>query len=73
MLDYFDLAITRRETHPLADLIALLRHQRTSYDASHLALADAPDAPLHTCDAKLVGAGTRLRCGSSPDGVDLPR
>ncbi len=55
-LDYFALSITRHEIHPLADRIWLLRHQYTSSDACYLALAEALDAPLHTCDAKLVGA-----------------
>jgi predicted nucleic acid-binding protein len=56
-VDHFALSITRHEIHPLADRIWLLRHQYTSYDACYLALAEALDAPLFTCDAKLAGAG----------------
>lgn len=56
-MDYFALSITRHEIHPLADRIWLLRHQYTSYDACYLALAEALEAPLYTCDVKLVGAG----------------
>ena len=55
--DHFALSITRHETHPLADRIWRLRHQFTSYDACYLALAEALDVPLYTCDAKLGGAG----------------
>ena len=55
--DHFALSITRHEIHPLADRIWILRHHYTSYDACYLALAEALDVPLFTCDAKLVGAG----------------
>jgi len=57
--DHFAFAITRYETPPLADRIWQLRHQFTSYDATYLALAEALDAPLYTCDAKLVSSGHR--------------
>ncbi len=53
--NYFGLTINRHDLHPLADRIWELRHQYTSYDATYLALAEALDAPLFTCDAKLVG------------------
>ena len=56
-LDYFAFTITRHETAPLADRIWQLRHQFTSYDASYLALAEALQAPLYTCDAKLAAHG----------------
>lgn len=52
---YAALSIVRHETAPLADRIWHLRHQFTSYDASYLALAEALDAPLYSCDAKLAG------------------
>lgn len=55
--DHFAFTITRHETGPLADRIWQLRHQYTSYDASYLALAEALEAPLHTCDAKLTSGG----------------
>jgi predicted nucleic acid-binding protein len=55
--DYFAFTITRHETGPLADRIWRLRHQYTSYDGSYLALAEALEVPLYTCDAKLAGGG----------------
>lgn len=61
--DFFQLLITRHEIGVLADRIWLLRNQYTAYDASHIALAEALDAPLYTCDAKLDagGHGARIR------------
>jgi predicted nucleic acid-binding protein len=56
-MDHFAFTITRHETEPLADRIWQLRHQFTSYDASYLALAEALQAPLYTCDAKLDTRG----------------
>ena len=56
-LDYFAFTITRHETAPFSERIWQLRHQFTSYDASYLALAEALQAPLHTCDAKLATRG----------------
>lgn len=55
--DHFAFAINRHEVAPLADRIWQLRHQYTSYDAAYLALAEALDAPLYTCDAKLDSGG----------------
>ena len=52
---YFTLYLFRHDIPPLADRIWSLRHQYTSYDASYLALAEALDAPLYTCDGKLAG------------------
>lgn len=57
--DHFDLSITRHSTAPLAERIWQLRHRFTSYDASYLALAESLQAPLLTCDAKLIGGGHR--------------
>jgi predicted nucleic acid-binding protein len=51
--DHFDFTIARHEVEPLADRVWELRHQFTSYDACYLALAEALDAPLLTCDAEL--------------------
>ena len=56
-VDHFNLLIDRHDTAPLAERIWSLRHQYTSYDAAYLALAEALDAPLHTCDAKLDSGG----------------
>jgi hypothetical protein len=36
------------------DRQARLRPQFTTYDAVYVALAEVPDASLHTCDAKLT-------------------
>jgi predicted nucleic acid-binding protein len=55
--DHFAFAVNRYEVGPLADRIWQLRHQYTSYDAAYLALAEALDAPLYTCDAKLDSGG----------------
>ncbi len=52
--DHFAFTIHRHEAHPLTDRAWSLRHQFTSYDACYLALAEALDAPLYTCDAKLL-------------------
>lgn len=51
--DHFALTIARHEVAPLADRIWELRHRYTTYDACYLALAEALEAPLYTCDAKL--------------------
>jgi len=55
--DHFAFSITRHEARPLAERIWHLRHQCTSYDACYLALAEALEVPLYTCDAKLASAG----------------
>lgn len=55
--DHFAFTIDCHETAPLADRIWQLRHQHTSYGAAYLALAEALDAPLYTCDAKLEAGG----------------
>lgn len=54
---HFALNIARHEAQPLAERVWELRHQYTAYDASYLALAEALDAPLHTCDRKLAAPG----------------
>lgn len=55
--DYFSFVIARHETPPLSERIWALRHQFTSYDATYLALAEALDVTLVTCDAKLAVSG----------------
>lgn len=59
--DHFALGITRYEVTPLADRIWQLRQQCTSYDATYLALAEALEAPLYTCDATLDAGGHRAQ------------
>jgi len=62
--DYFALTIARYELHGLADRIWELRHNYTTYDACYLALAEAMETPLFTCDGKLAndehGAEVRI-------------
>ena len=47
--DYFALTIARYEVYGLADRVWDLRSY-TTYDACYMALAEALDAPLYTCD-----------------------
>ena len=54
--DVEDLAITRYGHQPIADRVWALRHNLTAYDAVFVALADALDVPLVTCDARLANA-----------------
>ena len=56
-VDHFELLIDRHDAAPLAERIWSLRHQYTCYDAAYLALAEALDAPLHTCDTTLDSGG----------------
>lgn len=53
---YWGFSITRHAFEPLAARIWSLRHQFTAYDANYIALAEALDAPLFTCDQKLPSA-----------------
>ncbi|MGW6495596.1 type II toxin-antitoxin system VapC family toxin [Nonomuraea angiospora] len=55
--DYLALRIARYEIKGIAERTWELRHNYTSYDASYLALAEALETPLYTCDAKLDGGG----------------
>ncbi|MGW5687323.1 type II toxin-antitoxin system VapC family toxin [Nonomuraea sp. NPDC003754] len=54
-IDYFALRISRYELQGLAERVWELRHNYTAYDAYYLTLAEALEAPLITCDGKLVG------------------
>jgi predicted nucleic acid-binding protein len=54
--DFAELAITRYGHEPLADRIWALRETLSAYDAAFLALAEALEAPLITCDARLSRA-----------------
>jgi predicted nucleic acid-binding protein len=57
--DYFALTIARYELSGLADRVWDLRHNYITYDACYLALAEALDIPLYTCDHKLAGDAHR--------------
>lgn len=54
--DYSDLPITRYPHSVLLSRIWELRHNLTAYDAAYVALAEALDAPLVTCDRRLAAA-----------------
>lgn len=54
--DVAALAITRYGHEPLADRIWALRENLTAYDAVFIALSEALEAPLVTCDARLAAA-----------------
>ena len=60
--DLLDLSITRYPHDVLLDRIWVLRENLTAYDAAYVALAEALDATLVTCDRKISGAsGHRAR------------
>jgi predicted nucleic acid-binding protein len=60
--DYADLRLKRYAHHFLMPRIWELRHNFTAYDASYVALAEALDAPLITCDRALASnAGHRAQ------------
>jgi predicted nucleic acid-binding protein len=54
--DYFDLSITRYPHEPLAARVWALRENLTAYDAAYVALAEALEAPLLSCDVRLASA-----------------
>jgi predicted nucleic acid-binding protein len=47
------LPVTRLAHSPLLGRMWELRHNFTAYDAAYIALAEAADAVLYTCDRKL--------------------
>ena len=49
-----DLPLTRHPHDPFLLRIWALRHNVTAYDAAYVALAEALDAPLLTCDKALA-------------------
>jgi predicted nucleic acid-binding protein len=55
--DIDDIALTRYPLGPLADRVWDLRHHLTAYDAVFVALAEALEVPLITCDRRLARAG----------------
>lgn len=52
--DYAGLRLKRYAHHLLLPRIWELRHNFTAYDAAYIALAEALDAPLITCDRALA-------------------
>jgi predicted nucleic acid-binding protein len=54
--DVAALTITRYGHEPLADRVWALRDNLTAYDAAFIALSEALDVPLITCDARLAAA-----------------
>jgi predicted nucleic acid-binding protein len=68
--DYFALTIARYELHGLADRVWNLRRHFTTYDACYLALAEALEAPLYTCDRKLASDGHTARVLVFPGTTD---
>jgi predicted nucleic acid-binding protein len=60
--DFADLTLVRYPHEPLNDRVWELRENLTAYDATFVALAEALDSPLITCDARLAAApGHRTR------------
>jgi predicted nucleic acid-binding protein len=60
--DLFDLSLTRYPHDVLLGRVWDLRNNLTAYDAAYVALAEALDAPLVTCDGKIASAaGHRAR------------
>jgi predicted nucleic acid-binding protein len=56
LVDLTELAIERHSHEPLLRRIWAMRDALTAYDAAYVALAEALDAPLLTCDRKLSRA-----------------
>ena len=54
--DFAELAVVRYGHQPLADRVWHLRDSLTAYDATFVALAEALEVPLVTCDARLARA-----------------
>jgi predicted nucleic acid-binding protein len=52
--DFRSLDIERHSHEPLLDRVWALRNNLTAYDAVYVALAEALDAVLLTCDGKLA-------------------
>ncbi len=53
LLDLVELPFTRHSHEPLLDRVWQLRANLTAYDAIYVALAEALDATLVTCDNRL--------------------
>lgn len=63
MADLLDLRLVRYPIPPLVERMWELRENLTAFDAAYVALAEALDAPLVTCDRKIAespGHGARV-------------
>lgn len=56
LLAFAGMPLERHSHWPFLDRIWELRHDVTAYDAAYVALAEALDAPLLTCDRALAAA-----------------
>jgi len=56
LADFSDLSVIRYPHDLFLPRIWELRHNVTAYDAAYLALAEALDAPLVTCDKSLASS-----------------
>jgi len=56
LVDLENLVIERHAHQALISRVWQLRNSLRSYDGTYVALAEALEAPLLTCDAKLAGA-----------------
>ena len=56
--DFADVSVLRFPHEPLADRIWELRGNLSSYDGAYVALAEALDCPLITCDTGLARAAS---------------
>ena len=54
--DFLEVRLIRYPHHPLLPRIWELRHSVSAYDAAYVALAESPDVPLVTRDARLAAA-----------------
>jgi predicted nucleic acid-binding protein len=54
--DLADLPLVRYPHGPLLERVWELRHSVSAYDAAYIALAEALDAPLMTCDGRVARA-----------------
>ena len=54
--DFAELTLVRYPHEPLNDRVWALRQNLTAYDATFVALAEALDAPLITCDSRVAEA-----------------
>ena len=56
LADLADVRLTRYPHDVLIPSVWRLRHNLTAYDAAYVALAEALEAPLVTCDGRLLRA-----------------